>query len=158
MLTVTVYGDEDQVLDTHYIKLSTLPVTKAAIEATDSPYQKRFATLDTTSRNALQSLGSTGGAFTLNWTGAAHVEDFRWFVLGATHGFDGEAEDITGTTLTFTADSVSNQSYASVNFSAKGSDGRGYWSKYFGCGGGTPAGQAMLNAVRNEHRRRQPLR
>ncbi|MFT3856716.1 MAG: hypothetical protein QM742_04185 [Aquabacterium sp.] len=139
MLTIIVYDGSDQVLGTYTHRLSTLPVTLAQIEATDSPYQKRFATLNQASVTALQSLGVNAGTFNLNWTTGSRVDDVSWFA--SSYGLEpiqGQQEDPSGSGVSFTAESLGEMvNYASVYISASGNDGRNYWTKYFGCGGMT---------------------
>lgn len=137
-VTVKLFGAGEALIKSYDIKLAALPVPVSVLSDPAQRYGSNFAVLNTASITALQQLGTTAQTFNVAWTAGVSVGSFNWNARSNTGNLGGEVE-LTGnaSSASFAADVLAGANYASVYLVSRGSEGRKYWTKYFGCGGNT---------------------
>lgn len=138
VVTVNLYDGTSQLIHSYDIKLAGLPLLQTDLADATKPYQANFATLSQASVTALSQLGASAQAMTLSWTAGVSVDNLSWMALSSTAQI-GNDRDVApdATSATFTPEALPNAvNYASVYLTSRGSEGRKYWTKYFGCNGG----------------------
>lgn len=124
-------------LGSYNIKLAALPLLSTDLTDATKPYQGNFATLNAASVSALSQLGVVAQTFNLTWTSGVSMDHISWYAQSSS-GAAGDGVDVSldASSASFTGaarpDAVN---YASIYMTSRGSEGRKYWTKYFGCGG-----------------------
>lgn len=138
VVTVKLFNSSNVQLGTNYnIKLAALPLLSTDLTDATKPYQGNFATLNAASVSALSQLGVVAQTFNLGWTSGVSMDHISWYTQSSS-GAAGDGVDVSldASSASFTAAARPEAvNYASIYMTSRGSEGRKYWTKYFGCGG-----------------------
>ncbi|HYR25640.1 MAG TPA: hypothetical protein VEQ09_07410, partial [Aquabacterium sp.] len=137
VVTVKLFDSGNVLLGSYDIKLAALPLLQADLTDATKPYQANFVTLNAASVTALSQLGAVSQPFNLAWTAGVSVENLSWYAQSSTAPVGGSVEvSLDVASVSFVPNTVVGPvNYASIYMTSRGSEGRKYWTKYFGCGG-----------------------
>lgn len=136
-VTVKLFDSSDTLLRSYNIKLSALPLLNADLADATKPYQANFATLNAASVTALSQLGVVSEPFNLSWTAGVSIHNISWYAQSSSARISDEVDvSLDATSKSFTPEALTGTvNYASIYMASRGSEGRHYATKYFGCGG-----------------------